>query len=247
MIAGALFAATLVGAAASYADLVRDGQARHDAFDLPGALSACQEAHALETTGFEALACLAHIHNDIGVNAPRNEQPPHFVKGMALSAEMQRRYPNEAIAHLWAAASAGNLALLRGGKEKVRLARDFEKNSQRAIALDPSLAAAYVGLGIYYREVASLGWFLRKFAAIFAGGLPRGTKEDSARMLEKAVALAPKDVFANYQLALTYEALDRKRDAARQYRIALEQPVVEVRDNANKAEARRRLAVIDHE
>jgi tetratricopeptide (TPR) repeat protein len=227
--------------APAYRELIERGAAA-PAFDLEGAVRACEEARALDPDRFEALACLAHMHNDLGVNAPRKEAEPHFLKGIEHARALQRLHPDRAESHLWAAVSAGNLALLRGGKEKVRLARDFERNSLKAIEIDPHLAPAYAGLGIYYREIAELNLLLRFFARALYGFAPSATREDSRKMLEKAVALAPADVFGHYQLGRTYESLKQPASAAEQYRKALELPNVELRDERSKLEARQRLA-----
>ncbi len=229
-------------AADAYAELVRKGDERHAAFDLIGALAACERARVLDGGRLEALTCLAHMHNDIGVVGDRADAEPHYLKGIQLATEAQRRFPDSAVAHFWAAASHGNLALLKGGRQKVRLARHFEGDAKRAISLDPDFAAPYVGLGIYYREVAELSWFLRQFARLFAGSFPGGTREDSLRMLERAVELTPEDVFARHQLGLTLESLGRKDDAVREYERALALPNKEPRDEKEKAEARERLA-----
>ena len=100
-------------------------------------------------------------------------------------------HPDNAVGHFWAAASAGNLALLKGGKEKVRLAQDLEKDARRAIDLDPNFSPPYVALGIYYRELAELSWVLRQFAKLLVGTIPPGSLEDSAHHArERRSALA---------------------------------------------------------
>ena len=65
-------------------------------------------------------------------------------------------------------------------------------------------------LGIYYREVANLNWFLKNFAKAFFGGLPDGSNEDSEEALLKAIELVPTDIITYYELARTYEKMKKK-------------------------------------
>jgi tetratricopeptide (TPR) repeat protein len=227
--------------AESFDELVAQAQVRHDAFDLAGALAACERAHGLEPARLEGLTCLSHMHNDIGVSGARRAAEPHYLKAIEYATQAQSKYPDKAVAQFWAAASYGNLALLKGGKEKVRLARNLERDAKRAIELDPSFAPPYVALGIYYRELAELGWFLRQFAKILVGSIPPGSKEDSLRMLQKAVELSPGDVLAQYELGRTYESMGRRKEAADQYRKLPAMRSTEPRDANDKADASARL------
>lgn len=224
-----------------FVDLIRRANARHAVHDLGGALRACEEAHQLDPTRFEGLACQAHLHNDIGFNGPRTEAEPEYRRAIDAATQAQAMFPDRAEGHFWASASYGNLALLKGGKEKVRLARNFERDAKRAIELDPTFAPPYVGLGIYYRELAELNWFLRQFAKLLAGGVPKGSLEDSLRMLEKAVELDPDLVLARYMLGRTLESMGRKDEAAAAYEKAIATKTQELRDERDKTDALQRL------
>ena len=227
--------------AQGFDELIAQGDERHAAFDLAGALAACERAHSLDPERLEGLVCLSHFHNDLGVTGPRSAAEPHYLKAIEFAKQAQAKYPDKAIGHFWAAASYGNLALLKGGKEKVRLAQNLESDAKRAIELDPNFAPPYVALGIYYRELAELSWFLRQFAKLLVGTIPPGSREDSLRMLQKAVALSPDVILAHYELGRTYESLGRREDAAREYRKVSGLRNTEPRDEKDKANAADRL------
>ena len=119
-----------------------------------------------------------------------------------------------------------------------------KRPAKRATELDPCLAPAYAVLAITYRELSSLGGFVRGVARAALGGLPKGTLEDSEWLLRAAVALDPDDPFHHYQLALTLEKQGRPREAADQLERALALTDREARDRRNRADAalrRRRL------
>ena len=99
----------------------------------------------------------------------------------------------------------------------------------------------YLILGVYYREVANLGWFERFLANTFYGDVPEGTNEESEEMLKKALTFDPKIIIANYELANTYLAEDRKKDAVELFNELLKIPNNNFRDKYIKAKTKRRL------
>jgi tetratricopeptide (TPR) repeat protein len=220
---------------------VTRGKELHDAFDYAEAAREFEEAHRLAPDGFEALEWLCHVYNDLGHGASGSEAEAFYRKAADYAEALRRGHPHRAEGYFWVAAGYGNLALFKGGRDKVRLARDVEENAKKAIALDPDYAPPYVALGIFYREVAELSWVLRAFAKMLYGGLPKGTREDSEEMLRRAVELDPTDVLARYQLGLTLLSRDRDEDAAGEFRAVLALPVAEAEDRKDQADARARL------
>jgi tetratricopeptide (TPR) repeat protein len=243
--ASLLAASVLLGAPAvadEASDFLARGDEAHRAFRYAAAAEAYEGAHRLAPERFEVLERLSHIHADLGEGATGAPAEVYLRKGIGYAEELQRRFPDRADGYFWAAVLDGNLALLKGGKDKVRLSRNVERNARRAIEIDAGFAPAYVALGIYYREVAELSWVLRAFAKALFGGLPSGSREDSERMLVRAVELNPSDVRGRYQLALTYESLGRKDRAADELRRVLELPATEAHHRVLQKEARTRLA-----
>ena len=96
-------------------------------------------------------------------------------------------------------------------------------------------------MGVYYREIARLSWFERFFANTFYGDVPEGTNEESEKMLKKALTFDPKIIIANYELANTYLAEDKKKDAVELFNELLKIPNNNFRDKYIKAKTKRRL------
>ena len=239
------------------------GDAAHAAFDLEGARREYAHALAIEPASVEAGARLAHVTNDLGEDARARatdarrrgdeagaeraeaEARALFEQALALAVDLQRDAPGRPEGHYALAATLGNLTPFFSGPEKVRAARRIDEAAKRATELDPCLAPAYAVLAITYRELSSLGGFVRGVARAALGGLPKGTLEDSEWLLRAAVALDPDDPFNHYQLALTLEKEGRPEEAAAQLGRALALSDREARDRRNRADAaarRRRLA-----
>jgi len=240
------------------AGIVR-GDAAHAAFDLENARREYAHALAIEPGSVEAGARLAHVTNDLGedawaraavarrrgdetgAEAAGAEAQALFEQALALAVRLQRDAPDRPEGHHALAAALGNLTPLLSGPEKGRAARRIEEAARRATELDPCLASAYAVLAITYRELSSLGGFVRGVARAALGGLPKGTLEDSEWLLRAAVALDPGDPFNHYQLGLTLEKEGRPEEAAAQLGRALALPDREARDRHNRADAATRL------
>lgn len=139
------------------------------------------------------------------------------------------------------ATALGKLALFRGGKRKVELAREVHEQARRAIELDPSDFAGFAVLGAWNREVATLNFFLRTFAANLFGGLPDASLDRSEALLRRSVRLAPSYVAPRLELARTLREMDRGDEAVEQLGRALDAPVRERLDEVLKERARRLL------
>ena len=211
-------------------------------FALAPAAAAYEEVLDLDPTNADALIGVCRAYNDRGREATGDEAVVYLETALRHARRLQQEFPDRPEGHFWVAATSGNLTAHRPAGEKVRLSREVERNARLAITVDPCFAPAWAALGIYDREVASLPWFVRAVAGGLMGGLPGGSLEESARKLEKAVALDPESVYDHYQLGLTYEKMKRPGEAAEQFRLALESSPAEAQDPSAQADARERLS-----
>ena len=221
------------------------GDAAHAAFDYAAARGEYERALALEPASVEARTRLAHVLNDLGEAAAAEGREagarPLLEEALGIAEGLERDAPDRPEGHHAVAATLGNLTPFLSGPGKVSAARRIDASAKRATELDPCLAPAYAVLGITYRELSSLGGFVRGIAQAALGGLPKGTLADSEWLLRAAVALEPDDPFNRYQLALTLEKQGRLEDAAAQLEQALAPPDREARDRRNRADATARL------
>jgi len=227
--------------AQEYLSFVRSGDDYYQRFDNLKALSEYEKAYKYAPDNYEALMKLTRAYNDVGEDINSKESETYYEKAVQYAELLQKQFPYRAEAYFYLSASYGNLALFRGGKEKIRLSRYVESNAKKAIELAPDYDLPYIVMGVYYREVANLNWFLKVFAKSFLGGLPDGTIEDSERMLLIAVELNPKSIYAHYQLGITYEAMGKKDKAVKYYKKVIELPNTDHQDKTKKTEAKEKL------
>ena len=219
--------------------------AAHAAFDYAAARAEYERALAIESESVEARARLAHVLADLAEEAAAEgreaEARPLLDRALALAEGPQRDSPERPEGHYAVAATLGNLTPFLSGPGKVAAARRIDASARRAAELDPCLAPAYTVLAITYRELSSLGGFVRSLAGAALGGLPKGTLDHAGWLLRAAVALDPEDPFLHYQLALTREKQGRPAEAAAELERAIALPDREARDRRNRAEAEARL------
>ena len=168
---------------------------------------------------------------------------------MAEAVELSRRAvragPGISRTRTTLAASLGKLALFRGGRQKVELAREVGREGRRAAELDPRDFAPFAVLGVLERELATLNPLLRGFASAVFGGVPDASLERSAALLERAVRLGPAYVAPRLELARTYVEMDRDAEAREQLAKALAVAPRERLDQVLQARARELLGELD--
>jgi tetratricopeptide (TPR) repeat protein len=142
-------------------------------------------------------------------------------EAVELSRRAVRAGPAISRTHTTLAASLGKLALFRGGKRKVELAREVGREARRAAELDPLDFAPFTVLGVLERELATLNPILRGFAGALFGGVPDASLERSAALLTRAVRLGPDYIAPHLELAHTYVEMDREAEARAELEKAL--------------------------
>jgi tetratricopeptide (TPR) repeat protein len=170
-----------------------------------------KRASALRPDDFHALEMAVRAHHDYALDlvADQDEKGARNTLNQAVvyAREMEVKFPSRAETYFYLAATNGSLARFEGGRAKVEIARNVERNCKRAIELNSSFALAHAVLGVFYREVAGLNVLQKTFAKLFFGGVPEGSNEDALRSLRRAVELDPQLVFARFELAVTYGAV----------------------------------------
>lgn len=146
--------------------------------------------------------------------------------------------------HFMLAQALGRMSRTKGGRDRVRFAKQIYNEAARALELDPTHDGAHHVLGAWHAEVMRLGGMAKFFAKTFLGGgfLEKAAWDSAIVHLERAVELKPQDIFHRLELAEIY--LDRDRpDAAEQQLGALLDlpPTGDVMDPQHQREGQRLL------
>jgi tetratricopeptide (TPR) repeat protein len=216
---------------------------RHYAIhDFEGALAAWRPALDADSSSYELLWRLARATTDRGTRARFDGHKAKAIESFAQGANAARRAvkvnPERAEGHLELAVALGSVALYKGGKAKLQLAREIKVEVDRAIAIDQTLHRAHHVLARWHREISDLSFFERNAARVF-GGVPKGATMDAAvARFEKAIGLAPDYTNHHLELGRTFLMLKLKSKARAEFEKALACPVHTPFDADYKAEAR---------
>ncbi len=215
--------------------IMKQGDKAYGLFKNVEALAFYRQAYKLAPDRYDVLSKLTAACNNVGEEAQnKQKQEKYFKQAIIYATELVKKHPREAEAYFYLAITNGNLSLYRSGRGKAEAGRNIEKYARKCIELDPDFSPGYVTLGIYYREVSQMNWFMKALAKTLGGGLPSGTIEMSEDMLRTAVKKAPDVIYPRYQLAVTLELAGKKAEAVKHYRKVIELQVTDHQDLEKK-------------
>lgn len=226
-----------------------EGDSLYYNFKIEEAFPLYKKAYELKPDNYNTLLNIVKIYNAVGEfkrkEHKQDEAKKDFNLAINFSVKQINLFPDSSLAYTYSAISYGNLARLTGGKERLNYAREIEKNAKKAVELDSNNAIPYVILGAFYREIARLSWIERMFANILYGSVPDGSLLDSHRMLKTALEISPNLITANFQMALTYRAMDDKEKEKEYFQKVISLPLYDFRDPFLKKSAARLLKRIN--
>jgi tetratricopeptide (TPR) repeat protein len=229
------------------------GDSAHAALAPVQALQHYRAVLGHDSTNYEALwkssREVVDIAKQIDDKGDKKQRDSLYEVGRAYAEAAVRANPNGADGHFMIAQALGRLSRTRGGKERVRFAQIIYDEANKAIALDSTHDGAYHVLGAWHEEVMLLSGIQKFFAkALFgAGFLDKGNWPDAQRYLERAVALAPKNIFHRYELAGVYIDVGKYSKAREQLNALETLPIADVLDHQYQKEAKQLLEDIKGE
>jgi tetratricopeptide (TPR) repeat protein len=228
-----------------------EGDSLYYNFKIEDAFPFYKKAYNLEPDDYNTLLNIVKIYNAVGEfkrkDHNKDDAKNDFNLAINFSAKLINLFPDSSLAYTYSAISYGNMARLTGGKERLNYAREIEKNAKKAVVLDSNNAIPYVILGAFYREISRLSWIERIFASMLYGSVPDGSLQDSQKMLKTALEKSPKLITANFQMALTYRAMDNKEKEKEYFQKVMSLPLYDFRDPYLKKSAERFLKRINEQ
>ena len=120
------------------------------------------------------------------------------------------------------AVCAGRLARFEKGAGKIAMAEKARAAALKAIELDDRNDLAHLVLGVWNREIATVGGLTKLAAKVFYGGVPAGASlENSEIHLRRAVELAPGFLNHHRELAITLMEMERWEEAVAELETAV--------------------------
>lgn len=117
-------------------------------------------------------------------------------------------------AHYVYALALGRINENASSKQKIANAKLIKNEVDRAIVLNPKLAGAYHILGRWNRTIAGFNAVEKVMINSFFGGVPPGgSYDDAVKAFMSAIAIEPKYMLHQYELAETYHEMGKNVEA----------------------------------
>jgi tetratricopeptide (TPR) repeat protein len=237
-------AAAAWSAPTTYEQALSLGDSLADKWDHQGAMNAYLKALEFNPNSYEAAWKAGDETTEYANKLPAGQKA-----AKEAAFEKARQYCMKAIAvnpkgdegHFRLSVAYGRLALFRGGKEKINLAKKVKAEADTAIMLNPKHDLAWHVIGRWNQDLANLNWALKAVAKVIFGGVPPGKNEEAVAAFQKAISINPNHVEHYLELARTYKLMGKKDLMKAPLEKCLALPSVEEDDNAFKAEAKEML------
>jgi tetratricopeptide (TPR) repeat protein len=222
-------------------ELIAEGDHLAAAWDNEAALTRYSMVFAEDSMSWEINLRMTSTSIDVAEDAADDRKHALLRDAMRLGERFTMLFPDSSQPWLQSAIAYGHLALFEGGREKVRLSRDVERNLLMCLAIEPDNWRARGILGKYYLEIANLSWALKTVANVLLGGLPEGSLEMAERELQRSLQLNPDYVYARLQLGRTWLSMGNNEQARAELERAIKLAPHDHMDATYQREARQLL------
>lgn len=178
--------------------------------------------------------------------APETEKQGYYLKAEYLSKKAIQKSPNNADAHYTYAMALGRINENASSKQKIANAKLIKAEVDKSIALNSRQAGAYHILGRWHRTIAGFNMIEKAMINSFFGGVPPGgSYEDAVKAFISAIAIEPKAMVHQYELAVTYHEMGKEIEAKLWAKKALEMTPVSPDDKKAKKDCEALLKKLD--
>jgi tetratricopeptide (TPR) repeat protein len=166
--------------------------------------------------------------------AAEAEKQKYYKTAEYLAKKAIKMNEASADAHYVYAMALGRINENASSKQKIANAKLIKSEADRAVALNPKLAGAHHILGRWHRTVAGFSAIEKAMINSFFGGVPEGgSYNDAVKEFMTAIAIEPKYMNHQYELAETYYEMGKKVEAKLWAQKALE--IIPTNDDDVKA------------
>jgi tetratricopeptide (TPR) repeat protein len=241
--AAALLLLGATAAAATVEELLHEGDVHDQKFEAGEALKLYLAAEKLERDNVAVLLRIARQYRHLMADASAKGEKLRLGRlALGYAQRAAALAPNDAEAQLSAGITYGKMLPFMGAKEQVDASPRIKRAVDKTLRLDPRNDYAWHILGRWHRVLADIGGVKRALAGAIYGGLPKGSNEEAAKCLEKAIALNPKRLMHYIELGRVYAQMGRKEEARKIINKGLAMPNVDKDDAEAKVRGREALA-----
>lgn len=234
-----------IRAAEAVTDFLKQGETFDKKFDATHALQVYESAEKIQPDNAELQVRISRDYRYLLADASSKEEKIRLGRIALIHAEKAATLaPNDPDAQIAVGITYGKMLPYLPSKEQVQATPRIKASVDRTLALDPRSDTAWHILGRWNRVLADVSTVKRALAGVVYGKLPKGSNEEAARCLEKAVAINPNRLMHYIELGRAYAQMGRKDDARRCINKGLAMPNEEKGDAEEKARGREALKTV---
>lgn len=236
----------IVRAADAVGDLLKQGDTFDKKFDPKHALGLYEAAEKLQPDNAAVQIRISREYRYLLGDASSNEEKIRLGRIALVHAEKAAALaPDDPEAQIAVGITYGKMLPYLPTKEQVAATPKIKASVDRTLTLNPRSDTAWHILGRWNRVLADVNSVKRALAGVVYGKLPKGSNEEAARCLEKAVAINPTRLMHYIELGRVYAQMGRKDDARRCINKGLAMPDAEKDDPETKARGREALKTVE--
>jgi tetratricopeptide (TPR) repeat protein len=226
-------------------ECLRRGDACDRKFDAENGLKFYGEAEKLDPANATVHVRISRLYRYLMADASSLEEKLRLGHLALKQAELAAALgPKDPDAQLAIGITYGKMLPYLPAREQVQASPRIKAAVDKTLQLDPQSDTAWHILGRWNRVLADVSGLKRALAGMVYGDLPKGSNEEAAKCLEKAIALNPTRLMHYIELGRTYAQMGRKDEARRCLNKGLAMPNAEKDDPEIKARARETLKTL---
>lgn len=222
--------------------LIQEAEKLEAAFNEKAALEKFQQVIQLQPANIHALTKCSELCSRIGNReVSAKARITYYETAQKFAAIALKIEPASSAANCMMAIALGRVSLEKGGKEKVKAAKEIKKYVDIALKNDPKNYKAWHVLGRWNYEISDLGFIEKAAVNVLFGGVPKASFKEAVQAFEKAKALSTGFILNYFELAKAYKKNGQKENAIASLNTLLQLPNTTEDDEASKTRARKLL------
>ncbi|MDY6821028.1 MAG: tetratricopeptide repeat protein [Deferribacterota bacterium] len=166
----------------------------------------------------------------------------YFKRASKLAEDIIKKYPNDDTGYAYLAYTLGSTMEQAPFYEKIELAKKVEKAAEKAIEINENNHMALFILGMINKEASEIEGFQKTLAKQFLNDIIKNASFKRAiEYFEKAVNLDKNNAQYLYEMAKTYEEIDKIERAKNIYRKLLNLEITNKKEQKYVERARKRI------
>jgi tetratricopeptide (TPR) repeat protein len=213
-----------------------------DSDRLTEALQVLKAAEQSDPENPEILYRISDVNSElVDVTSDDKEKEANAQTALKYAKRAVGKAPNSSDAHLSLAIASGKVTDFVDNRAKMEYSRVIQRETQKAVQLNPKNDLAYLVLAKWNFEMSNLNPILRGIAQMIYGQVPPSSQEKAVEYFKKAISIAPNRITHRFEYAQALDRMGKKEEARAEYQKVLQLTATDREDREDQKEAAKAL------